>query len=105
MTEEIVLSENLNMCKSLFAVMYVKLPEYIKTIPPRDVPVQNGDVHAPIADRIAKPLMKPLPKFNDIAPRRSLRQAQRLKRRKNQNFPRITIKPVLPPKPAGNMTY
>ena len=83
-------------------VMYVKLPDHIRTIPPREVPSQNGvDLHIQKSERVQNAVVKALPKFADITPRRSVRQAQRLKRRKNQIIPRITIKPILPPKSGG----
>ena len=82
--------------------MYVRLPDNIKTIPPRDCTAQNGiDIPVSASDRVKNNLVKALPKFSDITPRRSVRQAQRLKRRKNQIIPRITIKPILPPKAGG----
>ena len=82
--------------------MYVKLPDHIKTIPPRDCASHNGlEIPASAAERVKNSLVKALPKFSNTEPRRSVRQAQRLKRRKNQIIPRITIKPILPPKTRG----
>lgn len=87
-------------------VMYVKLPDHIKTIPPRDVTAHNGvDRHVPTSERVQNTVVKTLPKLGDMSPRRSVRQAQRLKRRKNPIIPRITIKPILPPKDGEDFVY
>ncbi|KAJ8306430.1 hypothetical protein KUTeg_016975 [Tegillarca granosa] len=83
-------------------VMYVKLPPWVKTIPPTDEEEQNGqngceDASSSTAASTRIKTVVDRPTFSSNL-RRSLRQSLRQKK-KRPDFPRIIIKPIPPPPP------
>ncbi|XP_053394409.1 polycomb protein Asx-like isoform X2 [Mercenaria mercenaria] len=79
-------------------VIYAKIPDTVKTIPPLGTGVEQNGV--PIPSVISIPTSNiQMPKV-DTPTRRSVRQAQR-KKRKHGFIPKITIKPIVPPKHEG----
>lgn len=82
--------------------MYVKLPPWVKTIPPTDEEEQNGQngCEDSSGSTTASTRVKAVvdrPTFSSNL-RRSLRQSLRQKK-KRPDYPRIIIKPIPPPPP------
>ncbi|WAR24310.1 ASX-like protein [Mya arenaria] len=96
-------------------VIYAKLPESVKVLAQSNGdPGQNIDV-IDILNKQLTSVIKPVSseqirlaqRHTDFPTRRSLRQAQR-KKRKHGFIPKITIKPIVPPKsegPGGTVKY
>lgn len=76
-------------------VIYAKLSGDVQTIPPEGTEVEQNGVPVPRVITIPKPLASSTKL--DVPTRRSVRQAQRRKR-KHGFIPKITIKPIVPPK-------
>lgn len=76
-------------------VIYAKIPATVKTIPPVSVEVEQNGV--PVPSVISIPTSSVTLSKVDTPTRRSVRQAQRRKR-KHGFIPKITIKPIIPPK-------
>lgn len=73
----------------------------MKTIPPVSVEVEQNGMPTPSVISIPTSVV-PVSKV-DVPTRRSVRQAQRRKR-KHGFIPKITIKPIVPPKHEGILT-
>ena len=83
-----------------FPVIYVKLPEEAFSRLPITEP---GDCNGVPAIAPSSVIFKPSQGVQaDTPTRRSVRQAQR-KKRKHSFIPKITIKPIIPPKPEGKL--
>ena len=83
---------------NFFPVIYAKVPETVKTIPQIGAGVEQNGVPVPNVLSIPAPSIQ-VSKI-DAPTRRSVRQAQR-KKRKHGFIPKITIKPIVPPKNEG----
>ncbi|KAL4236341.1 putative Polycomb group protein asxl2 [Mactra antiquata] len=86
-------------------VIYAKLPESVKTMPGTSSNIGNGVGVVPSVITIPAPRTSQSQSTSklDVPTRRSVRQAQR-KKRKHGFIPKITIKPLIPPKSEEGKT-
>lgn len=77
-------------------VIYAKIPDDIKTIPLSGTEIEQNGIPTPEIITLPKSSAQTSTRI-DVPTRRSVRQAQRRKR-KHGFIPKITIKPIIPPK-------